>query len=298
MNILVEKGILTEMLCGSNLAYLLEDNSCFLPTEYKVLLNQDNSGFLRCCKMTYNGKTQLYYLTEQLQTLEKLLPGLTPNQFIALAGDLISNVIEVRNNGFLSCENVEISVDKLYVDTANFKVSMIYLPLNQKLFNDYSSFENELRTGLIRLIQAYPNLSSAQTRQLMADLANGTVSIEMLYKRLKGGAIPEKKPDPVKKEVRLVAMDAPKRFELKITKSDFVIGRSSSADGQIDFNKYVGSQHCKVLLDSQGVSLVDLHSKNYTYINKEKLLPDKAYPLHNGDIVRLANSDFQVVIPQ
>lgn len=37
MNVLIENGLITEMECGANIAYVLEDNTAFLPTEYKVI---------------------------------------------------------------------------------------------------------------------------------------------------------------------------------------------------------------------------------------------------------------------
>jgi len=39
-----------------------------------------------------------------------------------------------------------------------------------------------------------------------------------------------------------------------------------------------------------------LQSANGTYVNKIRLQPNKPCAINNGDIIRLANSDFQVVI--
>ena len=76
MNILKEKGILAEMSCGSNFAYVLSDNTDFLSTEYKVLQSQTNSCFVNCMKMLYNGKIQLFYLSKALKPFSSLLPSL------------------------------------------------------------------------------------------------------------------------------------------------------------------------------------------------------------------------------
>ena len=48
MNRLLENGQLQEMSCGSNFAYVLNNNGLFLPTEYKVLQSQSSGGFVKC----------------------------------------------------------------------------------------------------------------------------------------------------------------------------------------------------------------------------------------------------------
>lgn len=68
MNSLLEKNVITEMACGQNISYMLSDNSLFLTTEYKVLQSQVNSCFVKCMKMNYNGKTQLYYMTNKYKS--------------------------------------------------------------------------------------------------------------------------------------------------------------------------------------------------------------------------------------
>ena len=40
MNLLLKNKYVSEMNCGSNFSYILNDSSMFLPTEYKVLQNQ------------------------------------------------------------------------------------------------------------------------------------------------------------------------------------------------------------------------------------------------------------------
>ena len=74
MNALIENNCIKEMECGSNFSYILSDNSTFLSTEYKVLQSQANSCFVKCMKMMYNGKVQLYYLTKGLKSFASMIP--------------------------------------------------------------------------------------------------------------------------------------------------------------------------------------------------------------------------------
>lgn len=298
MNVLLEKGYISEMDIGSNFSYILSDNGTFLPTEYKVLQSQANSCFVKCMKMLYNGKIQLYYIASGLKPLSELLPKLDPESFLTITSHLFTDIIDVKRNGFLSCQSVDISFERIYIDPATLKVQLVYLPISERIFADAAQLESELRTSVVKLILGISTLASPKTMQLSDDLSYGMLSLEDLLSR--GKAVKE---EPVQtgpkmpKGIRITAMNIPGKFELVINKDDYIIGKSAaSVDGVIPFNKMISRVHCRISRNGSQVSITDLKSSNGTYVNKERLQADQTYPLKNGDIVRLANSDFQVSI--
>lgn len=281
------------MAWGSNFSYILSDESAFLPTEYKVLQNQAESGFVKCMKLLYNGRVQLYYLTNGLKSFASMLPSLTADSFWTIAANLFANVINVKNNGFLSCQNIDISFDKIYVDPATYRVSLVYLPLSRKLHDSASSFENEIRTGLVKLISEIPGISSTKTMMLSANLSNGMLTMEDLYSQMTG----EKRTDsaPAAAYLYLIAINAPSRIEIAVTKEDFVIGKKAElCDGVISFNNMISRSHCRISRRGSQITIMDLQSANGTFLNGARLYPNQPYLIKNGDVVRLANSDFQV----
>lgn len=296
MNQLLENGQLQEMICGSNFAYIVADNTTFLPTEYKVLQGQGKKSFVKCMKMLFNGKTQLYYLTEGYSPLTALLPRLDAENFLIVVYNLLGDVLEVQDNGFLNCANIDISFDKIFVDPTTYKVKLVYLPLSSRLFDDVSAFENELRSSFIKLISTLPSLTSPKMSLLSSYLQNATLSLRDLYNKIGGG-----KTDPVPSaettvRVKIVALNAPERTEIEITKDEFILGRKQGlADGVIAFNRLIGRSHCKILRRGSQYFVVDLQSQNGTYLNKVRLQPNRPAGIKNGDVIRLANSDFQVV---
>lgn len=307
MNALIEKNYIKEMECGSNFSYILSDNSTFLSTEYKVLQSQANSCFVKCMKMMYNGKVQLYYLTKGLKSFASMIPSLDADNFLTIVSNLLSDFIDVKHNGFLSCQNIDISFERIYVDPATHKVSLVYLPLNKRIYDDNSSFENEIRTGLVKLISGVSTLSTPKTMQFSADLSNGTLSIEDLYARIKGGKSTGGQSHIGQTDMgggragsgllRIIAMNAPTRVEIAVTKDEFIIGKKAElCDGVIDFNKMISRSHCRINKKGSQYTITDLQSANGTYVNKVKLQPNQPHPINNGDVIRLANSDFQVSI--
>lgn len=298
---MADNEIFTEMKCGTNFAYILNDGSRFLTTEYKVLQSQTRGCFLRSMKMLYNGKTELYYMTDGCRTFSALTPALSTDRFLAVAGNLLDAVSEVKNNGFLTCRNLDIGFEKIYIDISTYKVRLVYLPVDTPLFEDDSEFENELRAGLIKAVDNRADKNTPELRRLSADLADATLTSEEIAVRLRGGTVIREdvhsvSPVPENQSMSLVTMNAP-RMELKITKDEFIIGKKvSQVDGAVTFNRMISRVHCKVSRKSDGYKVTDLNSANGTFINQKRLIPEQAYPVKNGDVVRLANTDFQVII--
>lgn len=293
-----------EMQCGANIAYLLDDNSQFLTTEYKVLQSQTGGCFLRSMKMLYNGKIQLYYITDGYKTLSAMNPVTGGDRFPAAVGNLLEAVEEVRNNGFLSVCRLDIRPDRIYMDPSTYRVRLVYLPVACAVHEDSQAFETSLRSGLIRLIDGRQDRTLPGLARLSSDLADASLSLKDICVRLRGGMVrrPEnegsagadRQPD---RSMYIVAMNAPARIELKVNKDPYVIGKKvSEVDGAVTFNRMISRRHCMVSRSGNGYTVTDLRSANGTFLNQERLIPEQPYTVRNGDVVRLANTDFQIII--
>ena len=87
------------------------------------------------------------------------------------------------------------------------------------------------------------------------------------------------------------------RFEIVVDKDEFVIGKSEiQVDGFVPFNKAISRKHCKICRSGNLYTIIDLTSANGTFVNKRRLQPNQPHPIKNGDVIRLANSDFQIEI--
>ncbi|MCI3924745.1 FHA domain-containing protein [Paenibacillus sp. TRM 82003] len=250
-------------------------------------------------QMLYNGKIELYYLTTGYRTFASMLPSLDGAGFTTVVTNLLHAIIEVKNNGFLSYQNIDISFDKIYVDPSNFSVGLIYVPINVRAHKDFASFETEVRTSLGRLINSLPSLQSQKISRLYLDLSNGTLTLEALVSRsMAVSSGPSKEHSGAQNSVlTLVAMDAPQPLELLVNKDEYVIGKSElEVDGVISFNNAISRFHCKLIRSNGSFLLEDLESLNGTYVNKVRLQPHAPVAVTNGDIVQLANSKFQVRI--
>lgn len=296
MNNLVENNMIQEMICGNNIAYILQDNSRFLPVEYKVLQSQADRGFLKCMKMLYNGKTEFYYLLDGYKSFQSLIPTLDEDGFMAIMSNLFNTILEIKNNGFLKCCNTNLSFDRIYVDPNTFKVGLVYLPADLHFYQDDFAFENELKTNLRRLISTHDNFDTNRINQFSSDLSDGMLTIQDHAQRLKGGSR-SPKPEPKNERLTLVSMDARARISIEVKKDEFVLGKSKDkADYAILFNKAISRVHCKVCKTESGYTVTDLQSTNHTYVNNNRLPSLVPQKIKNGDEVKLADSKFRVII--
>lgn len=305
---LMQQGLISETDDTQNISYLLNDNNLFFLTGYKVLHNQEKKGLIKCVKLKYNGKLKILYLSSNYKTLISLLPSLNANSFINVLVNLLSSILDIKSNGFLKCQNIDISLDKIFVDTSTYSVHLIYLPITSNVGNQNSeAFESELRTILIKLINSTPNIASEGVLKISAALANATNSLEQLYKIVKsesaGGGLPPKlskqpgggmlKNQP---QMRLSSINSSDNISFNINKPDFVIGKNAAAvDGAISFNKAISRVHCKIIYNGRYL-VIDLGSANGTYINNIRLLVNNPAAINNGDTLKLANCEFYVSI--
>jgi hypothetical protein len=306
MYTLKDNGVISEITCGNNFEYLLKDNTAFVNTDYKVLQSQNNGIFVKCMKMTRNGLIDLYYVTDEYRPMSSMFVGISADTLVNIVVNLFASVIEVRNNGFLACQCIDLSWDKIFVEQNTLKVKLVYLPLSVKAFDSYAEFESELRAGIVQLISKVIVISNARIDQLVMDLSNGSLSLEDVYNKSRGvGMSPiikqEKRvsmmPAPGNPGgMKLVAMNAPSYFELVIVQDDVVIGKKQElVDLVIPFNKMISRKHCRVTKMNGTYYISDEGSANGTYVNGVRLNPGQRMQINRGDVIRLADSDFQIV---
>lgn len=306
MYTLKDNGIISEVVSGNNFEYVLEDSSYFVNTDYKVLQSQTNGIFIQCMKMTRNGKVDLYYLTNDYRPMSSMFVGITADTLIAVVVNLFASVIEVRNNGFLACQCIDLSWDKIFIEQNTLKVKLVYLPLSVKAFDSYAEFESELRSSIVKLINKVIVNTNEKLNQFVLDLCNGSLSIEDVYNRSRNAGVPpiqkrEEMPKAASANntngiIKLVAMNAPEHFELIIDRDNVLIGKKEEiVDKAITFNKMISRKHCRIMCLNGTYSISDEGSANGTYVNGTRVHQGQHYQINRGDIIRLADSDFQVV---
>lgn len=81
---------------------------------------------------------------------------------------------------------------------------------------------------------------------------------------------------------------------IDISRSDFIIGRERN---QVTFcisdNTSIGRMHAKLVVRNGATYIVDLSSRNGTFVNGVKSVPNQEIPLKSGDKIMLADEEFE-----
>ncbi len=94
-------------------------------------------------------------------------------------------------------------------------------------------------------------------------------------------------------------------FELRVD-NEFVVGRKTddSLEKMVDLVNYdafghgVSRRHAKIRRTQTGYEIIDLESTNGTWINEQRLAPNKPYTLTSGSMIRLGRMRMYVTFKE
>ena len=304
MNLLLEGGKISEQRVNENFSYTLEKDCSINQMEYKVMQSQNGTEFVNCMSVLFNGKNQLLYMPGELKTLLSMSRGIDEEDFITIIASLLGCVADIKKNGFLSCQNIEIASDKIYVDPVTYNIRLIYVPIQPKIYEDYTSFEDDLRMGVTRIINSEFNMHGKKIQQLYYDLYDKSVKLEDLYEKIRkkntdNDQATKKESEKTSRVKRmcLTALDAPIHTVIEVNQDALSIGRNASmSDVAINFNSAIGRKHCTILRNASFFMIKDENSVNGTFVNNVKVVPGQIRRLDDGDVISLANTKFKVKI--
>lgn len=96
----------------------------------------------------------------------------------------------------------------------------------------------------------------------------------------------------IEAEPYLLSKDGDIVNKVIIASNPFIIGK---LDSQVDYiveNSSVSRIHCKIINEDEKYYIIDLNSKNGTYLDEERLVSNKKYQLHDGTHVAISNCEY------
>jgi pSer/pThr/pTyr-binding forkhead associated (FHA) protein len=80
--------------------------------------------------------------------------------------------------------------------------------------------------------------------------------------------------------------------KIMVTKAQFKIGRDPEQADYASNNKVIGRVHAEVVNEDGEYFLIDNDSRNGSYVNGKRLLPNEKMKLKHEDRIKLANEEF------
>jgi hypothetical protein len=300
MNEIVESFIVLD----SNIAYRFDEKIKLNETDYKMMKSDNYNYFFDCMKVEYNGRLELVYKVGMMNSIEKILPFINPKIFLTIIEELLQSIVELQDDGLLSCCNIVSDFGKIYVDQKSYKIKFIYIPISEKLTSSTMTFIEKIRRNIIEIIDNNIELQDENTLHIKELLSNTSLPLRNILERIKNDEYRSLLFDystvgmeeTENKKMKLVGSENAMGVVITVNKNEFIIGKNKTVvDFPISFNKLVSRVHCKITNKSGQFYITDLESANGTYINGKRIEADVPHLINNADEITLANSSFYVV---
>lgn len=186
----MQVGGIYEQRDAQSVTYILEDSNLFFSTGYKVLKSQEGKGFVRCNHLTHNGKDKLVYDISKYKSLVSLATMFDSVAFLNVFINLLDSLINAKNNGFMQYDNIDLSFENIYVDCNNYKVYLIYIPINMGVNNnDVPYFVDRFRYAANNFLENYFDNPDENILYINSVVTNMQYSFEdmkyMLFEKVK-----------------------------------------------------------------------------------------------------------------
>lgn len=269
--------------------YELEDPSFFSKTDY-LLQFSNLSFFLPCYKFQKNGVNQFLFVTEEFLSLAVWMKEMDSDLFVILFSKIISKLIQVKQNDLIYSTNIVLNWNSIFVDIKNYEVYFLYLPIVPS--RNCIMIEQVLIKMLEEVIESTNNLKSYNFFKFHYNLNRSLLPLEQWLEHLE---IKNTTNETQASDFVLQGKNLPVPMEILIFKKDYLIGKlKGEVDIDLSFNPAVSRRHCKIVYTNDIYYIVDLESKNGTFLNQNRLQANKKNIMKPGDELRIASSCFKV----
>ena len=301
--------------------YVFKDPADYWESGYRLMQESMVCNLAGCRLIRYNGHPACYFSLEGLRRLPQAAKAADPSELLRYMDSLLSAVLAVQAQGFLRCENLDISMYHVLADRISGEIRLIWLPVRGGLYEDEAHFEEVLRANMRELMANRPDCEIPLLRQAIRLLENDTLSLEALKQQLgmlqfcAGPARSVKPVCPVQPErsdgpmrpakpstpavpagrLRLVSLSSGQ--VICVNGDSFILGRSGRlSDGILAGSTAVGRQHLRLSRGPAGWMAEDMGSRNGSRLNGRPMVSGVPEVLHAGDILTLADLSFRAEI--
>ncbi|MDO4453831.1 MAG: FHA domain-containing protein [Eubacteriales bacterium] len=236
-------------------SYLLEDSVHLSYAGYYRMKKSSFPFLIPCHKIFYDGKIKLIYQTSNLVSLQEAAEYLTAEQWDDVMEQLRCVVWQLKKNQYFQFGQLELNTEKIYMNLYDHQIYMIYLPVYQKD-----------QAISIRILE----------EEIKEEL-------EKLYKMYQKDT----------KEIVLQRIRSNQNEKWRLSAPFFVVGKQKEeVQGFIADSKALSRRHFQLFYEKNQWWIMDLNSRNGTFLNKRRLVPNHAYAVFEGDKIAAADCEF------
>lgn len=285
------------LLFGEQFAYSLTDAQNFAQTEYKVINNEKNLNVVSCIRIQFNDQNLLFFLPSGTP-LKKIQNSFGVHEYCVTMSRFLEEVRKVQTNGFLNVRNVDLSRNRIFLDSETQKIFITYVPCRDHLYSDQNDFDKNLKNLCLQILVENPGLQNKDGLTIREAIKNCPGDADSLYKIIseaeeKGFSDSDWEQRPSGSgQLLLKSVNPAFNLRFQIRTDRFILGRKADAvNGLIGCSPLVGRVHAVISRSNGQFYISDMKSKNGTFINDVQVL--RPTLIRNGDVIRLGNVDFR-----
>lgn len=295
-DILMDKGV-QEHKDPKNCIYLLDDEDSLSQVGYKIMLSHKVPCLLNAARIRHNGQTELIYMTKGYLSYKGILPTLPRDGVFMICSKVLEAVLKVKNQGFLLCENIDASLEKVFFDPKTYEAHLVYLPLGAGDDNNEAKFEASIRHLLLQFVKQSNSIVSERERHVVDALSNGTGGgLEGLVKILSDSTQGQNATVGMNRAIRLVSMNPSLPMTCEMKGNQLKIGRKKDNDIVLDFSNQISRLHCSVTKESGLFFVQDEGSTYGTKLNGKLLKAKQPVAVNDGDVLALPRMTFKIQV--
>lgn len=294
------------------LSYILEDNSRFSPTIYRVLKKQKDRGFIPCSQILFNGHIKLLYPIGDYVPVSKAAENWNLNDTCTWMLRVLQILQTVQENGFIQLDTVDLDPSHIFLDARKETVHIAVLPLTVEASgNGGEQLNIKIERTLITMIEMSQAGMMPEAVRLKSVIRSNISSLDSLYRQMKkaasdfnllsdteefnSGNLKKQNEDKMHGNLYFVSKSSGVKVNILINKEPFILGKNPRlVDGVLGMSPTISRKHCVITYEGGQYYIEDLDSVNHTYVNGTMVKKGEKCPINPGDQIRLAEVEFAI----
>lgn len=236
-----------------------------------------------------------YYGPIGISLYERLKKPISKYDFLFIMEQVVDTVQKLNANSLI-INNVIFDIKNVFINEITKELQFIYLPLEnvqketdiigfmeQIIYASKPQQENDMEY-VSRYVYFVKSLTKFDANKIEKYIQNEDRSVVNTIKRRnvgQSGYITDKPAD---------------YYNHYSNRDNVVIGKKQEwVDLVIPFNRMISRKHCRITNQTGIYYINDEGSANGTFVNGVRLNPGQKVQINRGDIIRMADSDFQII---
>ncbi|MGN0390935.1 MAG: FHA domain-containing protein [Wujia sp.] len=288
-----------------NLNFRVEDMVAVNPAEMACFNNVFLGNQSTCIETMVDGVRVLSYTIPATLPLSQFLKKqLYKGEFLSILSNIMNQLLFFEDQG-MPIKKVLLNTKYMYIELSNLHVQLIYMPI-EKEFADCNvcefvqNFISKIRFADMQCVNCVDQILHYLDSRMMFSLREFFTFILELQKEeiLKddidfGEGETTVLQQMTYKNITPYLVRSKTNALIPIEKKEFLVGKTSECDYQINDNRKVSRLHCTFRISNGECYIRDENSTNHTYVNGKMIQPGFDVMLKNDDYIRMADEEFK-----